>query len=158
MEQSVDTSRAFSSKLLNGANDNMAVDGSVTPVVFGAKPPAGKKWRAYRVLVYLEGVNPFSAELFGNLPALANGTHNKLNGVIVTSWKTNRDMALEMYDLNSPVALAKEDRSFAGRWSFDKAFGKPVLIDSEDGGVELVVNDDLSALEAFYITVQGQEV
>ena len=27
-----------------------------------------------------------------------------------------------------------------------------------NGGVEVIINDDLSALDAFYITVQGQEV
>lgn len=158
-ERSVDVSRAVSVNLLDEqGNKNMAVDGSVTPVSFKAVPPEGKKWRINRVLVYMEGANPFSAEKFGDLNALANGTTNNLNGVKVTSWKTNRDFALEMYDLNTIKSLGKEDRSFSGRWSFDKAFGKPVLIDSSSTGVELIVNDDLSGLTSFYIKAQGQEV
>lgn len=43
MEQSIDISRGVSVKLANGVNKNLAVDGSVTPVVFEAKPPAGEK-------------------------------------------------------------------------------------------------------------------
>lgn len=158
-ERSIDVQRAVSVDLVNDAGSrNMAVDGSVTPVSFKAVPPEGKKWRINRVLVYMEGANPFSAEKFGDLPSLANGTTNNLNGVKVTSWKTNRDFALEMYDLNTIKSLGKDDRSFSGRWSFDKAFGKPVLIDSSSTGVELIVNDNLSGLTSFYVKAQGQEV
>lgn len=158
-ERSIDVQRAVDVNLVDSTgNRNMAVDGSVIPVSFKAVPPDGKKWRINRVLVYLEGANPFSAEKFADLPPLVNGTTNNLNGIKVTSWKTNRDFALEMYDLNTIKSLAKEDRSFSGRWSFDKAFGKPILIDSNSTGVELIVNDDLSGLTSFYIKAQGQEV
>ena len=158
MEKSIDVSRAVSIKLKNGANDNMNVNGSVTPVTFEAKPPAGKKWRLIRALIYMESGTNFSAEKFAHLVELANGVENKINGVTITTWKTNRDLALEMHDLNAPTALAKEAKSVSGRWSFDKAFGSMVLVNADDGGVQVVINDDLSALDAFYVTIQGQVV
>lgn len=40
MENSIDISRVVSMKLANGATTNMNVNGSVTPVVFEAVPPA----------------------------------------------------------------------------------------------------------------------
>jgi hypothetical protein len=157
-ELSIDTFRAVSVRLKNETQENMNVNGSITPVSFKAVPPVGKRWKIQRVLVYLEGNNPFGANTFGDLPALVNGTDNKLNGISVTNWKTNRDMALEMYDLSSPKILAKEDRSFSGRWSFDRAFGNGVMIDAENNGVEIIIRDDLSSLHSFYIVAQGQEL
>lgn len=47
-EQSIDVSRAISMKLANGTNKNMNVNGSVTPVIFEAKPPQGKKVANYK--------------------------------------------------------------------------------------------------------------
>ena len=157
LDNSIDTKRAVSVKLLNGANDNMAVDGSVTPVIFEAKPPAGKKWRIIRILGYLEGLTVFSAELFADLPALVNGVEAKIAGDTVTVWKTNRDLALEMHHLDAPVALGRQDRTLAGKWDLKQAFGSSILVD-ENGGVQFIVKDDLSSIVAFYVTVQGQMV
>ena len=157
LDNSIDTKRAVSVKLLNGVNDNMAVDGSVTQVIFEAKPPAGKKWRVVRILGYLEGLTVFSAELFADLQALVNGVEAKIADDTVTVWKTNRDLALEMHHLDAPVALGRQDRTLAGKWDLEQAFGSPILVD-ENGGVQFVIKDDLSSLVAFYVTVQGQMV
>lgn len=55
-EKSIDVSRGVTIKLANGENKNMNVNGSVTPVIFEAKPPIGKKWRITRMVGYLNGI------------------------------------------------------------------------------------------------------
>ena len=156
MEQSIDVSRGVSVKLANGANKNLGVDGSVTPVEFVASPPAGEKWRITRMIGYLEGANPFSAEKFADLTELANGVDVVINGEIITTWNTNRDIASQIPVLTAPKALGKEDRTLAGEWDIVKAFGKALLVD--DRGIKFVINDNLSTLASFTIQVQGQRV
>lgn len=60
METSIDVLRAVGVNLTSGGSDSLNVNGSVTPVIFGAVPPAGKKWRVKRIIGYIEGANPFS--------------------------------------------------------------------------------------------------
>lgn len=156
-EQSIDVSRAISLKLANGTNKNMNVNGSVTPVVFEAKPPHGKKWRITRMVGYLEGVNPFSAEKFADLTALTNGVEVLINGKVITTWNTNRDIASQIPVLTAPKALGKEDRTLAGVWSLKEVFGNAILVDDENG-IQFKIKDNLTAITAFNVTVQGQEV
>lgn len=159
MEQSIDISRVVSMKIQAvGGITNLAVNGSVTPVVFEAKPPAGKKWRIERMVGYLEGANPFSADTFADIAGgLVNGVDIKINGSLITNWKINRDIASQIPVLTAPKALGKEDRTLAGAWHIHEAFGNAILVD-ENGGIQFVVNDDLSTVTAFFVTVQGQEV
>lgn len=158
MEQSIDISRVVSMKIQAvGGITNLAVNGSITPVIFEAKPPQGKKWRVTRMVGYLEGVNPFSADTFADVTALTNGVEVMINGQVMTTWNTNRDIASSIPVLSAPKALGKEDRTLAGAWHIKEAFGNSLLVD-ENGGVQFKVQDDLSSITAFYITVQGQEV
>jgi len=156
-EGSIDVSRGVSVKLTNGTNKNMNVNGSVTPVIFEAKPPVGKKWKITRMVGYLEGVNPFSAETFADLIALPNGVEIILNGKVITTWNTNRDIASQIPVLTAPKALGKEDRTLSGVWNIKEVFGNSILVDDENG-VQFKIQDDLSTITAFYVTVQGQEV
>jgi len=155
VETSIDTLRVVSVALVNGVNESLNVNGSVTPVSFSAVPPAGKKWRVKRITGYIEGENPFSSEKFADLPALANGVVLKINGVEITRWKTNRNMVFDMGFIETPKALAKADRSLAGEFCFVKAFGEMLLVDSNTGGIEIVVNDNLSTVANFKVKVQG---
>ena len=157
-EQSIDVQRVVSQKLLNGTNKNMNANGSlVTPVIYQAKPPLGKKWRIDRMFGYLEGANPFSAEKFADLVALPNGVEVLINGQIITTWKTNRDIASSIPVLSAPKALGKEDRTLAGVWNIQEAFGNSILVDDLNG-IQFKIKDNLSSITAFYVTVQGQEV
>jgi hypothetical protein len=169
METSIDTLRVVSVALVNGVNESLNVNGSVTPVSFSAVPPAGKKWRVKRITGYIEGANHFSSEKFADLPALANGVVLKINGVVlkingvvlkingveIARWKTNRNMVFDMGFIETPTALAKADRSLAGEFCFVKAFGEMLLVDSNTGGIEIVVNDNLSTVANFKVKVQG---
>ena len=159
-EKSIDVSRSVSVKLsstTNGGNKNMNVNGSITLVIFEAKPPLGKKWRIARMVGYLEGANPFSAEKFADLVALTNGVEISINGQIITTWKTNRDIASSIPALSAPKALGKEDRTLAGVWNIQEAFGNSILVDDLNG-IQFKIKDNLSTITAFYVTVQGQEV
>lgn len=157
-EQSIDISRGVSVKLMYNGSKNMNVNGSnATPIIFEAKPPQGKKWRITRMVGYLEGVNPFSAEKFADLTALVNGVEVLINGTTITSWNTNRDIATQIPVLTAPKALGKEDRTLAGVWNIKEAFGNAILVDSTNG-IQFKIKDNLTAITTFNVTVQGQEV
>lgn len=155
METSIDVLRAVGVSLKSGVIDNLNVNGSVTPVIFGAVPPAGKKWRVKRIIGYIEGTTGFSSEMFANLPALANGVVAKINGIEIARWKTNRDMVLDMGFIETPTALAKSDRALAGEFCFIGAFGEMVLVDSLSGGIQIEINDNLSTIVSFKVKIQG---
>lgn len=155
METSIDVLRAVGVNLTSGGSDSLNVNGSITPVIFGAVPPAGKKWRVKRIIGYIEGANPFSSEKFADLPALANGVVAKVNGVEIARWKTNRSMVLDMGFIETPSSLAKSDRSLAGEFCFMRAFGELMLVDSLNGGIQIEINDNLSTVVSFKVKVQG---
>lgn len=158
METSIDVLRVVGVSLKNGASEALNVNGNITPVTFGAKPATGKKWRIKRIVGYMEGASPFSAEKFGDLPALANGVVAKINGIEIARWKTNRDMVLDMGFIEAPSALAKSDKSLAGEFCFMRAFGEMILVDSLSNGIEIVIGDNLSKIVSFKVKIQGVEV
>lgn len=153
--ETIDINQAVNKALDNNGSAHLEVNGAVTPISFKAVPPTGKSWWIGTIKGYMEGSTAFSAEKFGNLPALTNGLMIKVNGVQVALIKSNRDLVLIMDIKDTPTALAKSDRSITGEWNLAKAFGKPILVNSN--GVEIIVQDNLSTLVDFHVNIQGME-
>lgn len=154
--ETIDVQQAVNTPVENNvSSSSLAVNGSVTPVSFSAKPATGKVWLIGNIVGYIEGSTGFSAEKFANLPALVNGLLIKVNGLELAVIKTNRDLVLMMDIIDTPTSIAKLDRSFTGKWDFKEAFGKPILIGVN--GIEFIVQDDLSTLVDFHVNVQGME-
>lgn len=140
----------------NGST-HMHVNGSVTPVVFSAVPPAGESWEIHRIIGYLEGATTFDALTFGDLPALTNGVEIRINNILVGDIKNNLELALRFSAKDAPLILGKEKRALLGEWHFVQTFGKPVLVNSSQGGVSFTINDDLSGLNDYHVVVQGRK-
>lgn len=140
----------------NGLND-MAVDGSIDPVLFSAIPPVGRKWVIARMLIYYSAANrAFRERGFGHLQALTNGIDIMLNGAAILNWKDNVDVTLAMYDTDSKSVYSKSDRSIAGRFTFSR-FTRPSggLTVRPPAGFAIKVRDNLSRLSVFRALIEG---
>lgn len=147
----------FTEYLENDGNNNLCVDGSVTPVVFSTSPPAGRHLEVGRFLLYLRGLTSFDDIGFMNFAALTNGVEIKINGQLVTTWRTNIDVIVDMFDLTPAGAAFGKDRStLAGRWSLNKVLGGEGVLCPDGQLVQAVVQDNLAGAGIFRIKVQGE--
>ena len=150
----------FSSYLLDGGSNDLAVNGSITPVDFSYTVPDGKILQLWRTFVTLEhGAQTFVAGNFAGRAVLANGFEVGIVPVggsftAFVNWKTNREIRAEMFDLNNTF---KANGAYTGRWSHNKDVGNFVAVAP---GVKAVarVNDDLSAMDIFTYHLKGRLV
>ena len=148
-------------------NSNMAVDGSITPVVFKISPGEGETIKLARIMIYVEDSGAFDADKWGNGITLANGIDFKVskNGVVSDllgfSIKSSGEMASICHDINhESFGIGNEFVSF--RWTFEKAGSKIslrgsglILGDAVNDELQLIVNDDLRGLVKMYVHAQG---
>ena len=152
-----DETNVIMAPLLNGASADMTVDGSVTPVVFSYSPPPGYTFECTGVRFYMEASTAFSAELFGDLPALANGWTLGINNTPFASAKTNMELAIIMDNVNGVTALGKEVRTLLGQLDFTPITGghQSGLTTSVASNVSVTVNDNLSTLSQLSVFIRG---
>lgn len=151
---------------------NMAVDGSVTPVVFGVRnnagaiPPPGLVLSMDVTRVMTSGLcdSAVSLDLFGNIAALTNGivlrkrdgTHNNIFNI-----KTNEGIAGIAFDFNiySASNPSQGVDGFQSRLTFagQNKMGVTIrLAINED--LELIVQDDLTDLVSLRMIAEGSIV
>ena len=152
-----DETNVISEYLLNTGSPNQAVNGAVTPVEFvGTVVPAGKIFLAARVIIYMESSTAMDSNTFGDVGALANGWQLKVNGVVASIAKQNRELVSYMFDAHGSEIFGKLDRTLIGRYSFNKfTDGSGGLTIREGETISTVVNDDLSTLTYLEVRVQG---
>lgn len=136
--------------LLNGASQNMAVDGSGTSVDFKYTVSGlnSAKWR--RSFIDLEdGAQEFLPENFGAIAGgLANGVDVIVvkdgSEIIIENWKNNMDISMTCYDFNNPYKVG----AYIGRWTISSDLGEPITLFPDDE-IILRINDDLTGLDSF---------
>jgi hypothetical protein len=151
----------------------ICVDGSVNPVSFLVKPPAGQIWiMHYFSLVFVDASANWGSALFGPGPALTNGLQILFDAfdppveVVEATIKNNVD--LDHFFGGSEQAIGtgpgggiyNTDRFFSGRMifsltTFSEKFNREpdrnVFLDGDNGDRAIIrVNDDLTP-----ITVAG---
>lgn len=146
--------------LRNASSNNMAIDGSSTPMIFKYTVPKGFGFLIQRMLIVITDLGVFNADGFGAGLALAtglelfilarNGDERDLyDGATI---KQNGDWGLIA---GVDVQMIASARGLGVRWTLAKTTGKPLLLESEYS-IGMRVNDDLSNLIAFKTTVQGE--
>lgn len=143
---------------------NMAVDGSVTPVVFSVTPPVGTEWDLTRMIIQATDDSAMDDGKFAGITALTKGL---LFRVVNGNWKnifnakTNGDFRLRTFDVAYlDAALGPSGlygfgcrRSFNG---FDKN-GVTIRLGPDDE-FQAVVQDNLSGISSLRVCVQGHVV
>lgn len=148
---------------------DMAVNGSVTPVVFGirnnagAVPPPGLELSVdvTRIIIQCITATATDYDLFGDIAALTNGIllRNR-NGQTfnIFNCKTTGELAGIMYDLQVFDVKQGTD-GFISRLTFagqSKMGAVQRLAIDED--LELIIQDDLTGLTKLEITAEGSHV
>lgn len=150
----ISPSMHISEDLLNGGSNNMAVNGSITPVTFSYTSPAGFNFEAVRMMLYIEAQTAFSPDEFGDIATLANGVQINAAGSGVTNWKNNVDVVIEMYDF-SRNAFGKSDKLLVTRWTFTRDTNGKTLLMLDGQSFDAVIQDDLSGLVIFRMKIKG---
>lgn len=140
---------------------NMNLIGTLaSPQSFKVKPLIGEEIDITRILIEMTHGGAGDNGLFGDLPELSNGVvlRTYINSVYksLSIWKTNSDIAVDMYDITYTV------RSGGGgsygtnsRGTFQK-YGAVVRLNGDNGDyLEVLIQDDLTNLDSFRIKAQG---
>ena len=141
---------------------NMNVDGSIVPVSFKLSPHLGENWHILRFLISMTHASAADDSRFGNLNALTNGVLlRKYDGVAdkyitYTNWKTNSDMALDMFDVVYGAKAGGGAFSTRGRYSVKVATEAVPKINQTSGDfLEILIQDNLTGLDTMAIKAQG---
>jgi hypothetical protein len=139
---------------------NMAVNGSVTPVAFCAKPPPGARWDLYGISTVIVDGTSMDDGTFGGIAALTNGiVIRKLDGTsrVFANLKSNGEMALFfeafIYADRAPSGVY----SVRGRSNIVRTNGVAVRIASNEE-FQIVIQDDLTGLTSFSAIIAGHIV
>lgn len=144
-------------------SQNMAVDGSVTPRIFGIRNPTAQDIELAvdftRMILTMQLTSAGDYDEFGNIPELEKGLlcrfvdGEKRN---IFNVKNNRDFDNLMYDFKFIDSLGQSPNGLSGRFTFEKLGSVIRLKPFED--LQFVVEDDLTNITLFEILLEGAGV
>jgi len=142
-------------------NTNMAVDGSVTPVVFKIKPAAGAMYNIYRLIISIRDTGSFDSGGWGNSGGspLTNGIQGTLfydpvEVPLTAPIMSHVDLASVSYDVTHHN-FGQGDEFVLFRYTFTKS-GNTILLNGDKGDeLRFYIQDDLTYLVQQRIHVQG---
>jgi len=148
-------------------NEEMAVDGSVTPQIFGIRNPSGVdiplEVNITRLMFKCLTSSAIDLSQFGNIAGglLRGLVVRRVDGTYsnIFNAKTNADLKTIMYDFNIEVAKVNQQDGFTGRLTFagENKLGAVVRIGADED-LQIVIQDDLTSLESFSIVAEGHQV
>jgi hypothetical protein len=145
-----------------GVRKNMNVDGSVTPQSFQIGPVGVGSTATIeitRLMGHILDSTAMDDGKFGGIAALTNGcVLRKHDGVIKNIWniKTNGDIALICYDLKYSDKAPGGQFGLNFRNTYASQAGHGVALELVPGEyLELIVQDDLTGLDKFFMMAQG---
>lgn len=141
---------------------NLNLNGAVTPIVAKILPPSSEIWDITRMLFTIEDNVVMDTAKFGGITALTYGIviRSKRNSVFKNLYnvKSNGGFADKAFD------IAYDDKAPAGFYGFRcrRTFNgeeKNGVVIRLDGAIsdefQVIIQDDLTALSTFRITIQG---
>jgi len=147
----------FSSYLLEGASDDMSVDGLGASVEFLYTVPTDRQIRITEGILTLESGQLMDSPDFGDISALSNGveigvTPSGGSKVVFETWVNNRQIRSTMWKLNTTF---KEDGQFFGYWSFKNILDGGALYLNEGDAFSFLIQDDLTNLAYMAFKIFG---
>lgn len=128
------------------------------PIIYDMGPPSDKIWHIDRVLVSITDNAAMDDSLFGGIAALTNGVVLRDNKVIhdtITNWKSNQHMIEDMYDVTYADKAPADSYGLRARFSFHKCSVAIRLDGSLGETMQILIQDDLTALTTFKMKAQG---
>jgi hypothetical protein len=143
---------------------NMNVSGTLaSPVIFEIDPPPGTVWQITRLLISITDQTAMDDAKFGGITALTNGvavraTTASGRTVVFANWKANKDLKLDMHDVEYSTKAPSGFFGLNGRWTFTRS----EVVAELDGDaspvqkMEVLIQDTLTGLDTFEIKAQGR--
>lgn len=140
---------------------NMAVDGTLaSPVVFTIAPPAGAIWQLTRTIPTMADNLAMDDGKFGGIAALMNGALIRAHsdGVYdnITIWKTNGELASDMFDVTYTDKGPAGENGLRGRWTVTKSEFVVELNGDTSDRIDILIQDPLSGLTTYEQKAQGR--
>jgi len=141
-------------------SSNMAVDGSVTPVIFRIKPPAGEIWRIASWNIYVQDSGTFDASLWGNGITLANGIATSFFdgtssiSLLQHTIKSSGDVSAVATRIDY-LTMGSGDTILTAHWDFILQGQYIRLVGDNNEELRVVISDDLTGLTAQYVQAMG---
>lgn len=142
--------------------DDMAVNGSITPVVFTMKPLPKHKWIVQECLYHMMDASAFHDDKFGSLGALTKGlafkqhTNIFLNAALI---KQNRDFAFitDKYQYTNQGNPSGVFGLLVSGVFLETGKGGAVLLNAEirNDRLEIIVQDNLTGLDSIKAFARG---
>ena len=164
LDRPVDITKAIGTNVHVAITAMQGIAGTITsPVIYHVAPTPDEQWHITRFIVTMTHGSAGDLGLFGNLASLLNGVTLRLksNGQYynLTNWKANSDIKADFYDVEFDTRSGGGGTfGTSGRGSFYK-LGMVIDLNGADGdSLEVLVQDNLTALSSFVITAQGHVV
>lgn len=148
-------------------SEEMAVNGSVTPQIFGIRNPSGAdiplEINITRLMFKCLTSSAIDLSQFGNI----NG--GLLRGIVVRrvdgtysnifNAKTNGDLKSLMFDFDIELAGVQQQDGFTARLTFagENKMGAVVRIGADED-LQIIIQDNLTSLESFSVIAEGHQV
>jgi hypothetical protein len=149
--------------LFNPLTRDLNVDGSGTPITFSIAPQASGRVRVTRILGVMTTTGTADFSKFGDIDGglLKGIVLRRNNGITDNIWnvKSNADFAslaydFDIFDPSGPLGV--NGLKFRYTFNGEDKHGTSVLLPPGDR-LDLIVQDNLSTILSFRITVQGYE-
>lgn len=165
LDRPVDQELSPGTTLLNVSTE-LAVNGSGTPVIFGIGLPPGsvQAFDVTNIFVSVVSATEPDDSKFGDLSALTRGVLFRANYVDQAFFnlynaKTNRDLkeAADVFEYTDKAGGGRFGSAMLTRLGGQGGYGVVVRV-SQDVRMEMIVQDDLSALYSFEVVARGHIV
>ena len=150
----------FITPMKNGSTDNLAVDGSVTNIIYKIAPSSNQIFRLSYWQMSIKDGKGFDINNFGSNGILTNGIMPRIKAdggtydMLPAGIRTNSDLAMIAEDFNL-YTFGTADDILVTRWNFNN-FGQMVRLDGSQGDeLQLVVRDNLTNISAIKVLVAG---
>ncbi len=145
----IDTKKIVDTLLLNGNSKDMAIDGSVSSILFSYT--AVEDTALNQIGFYIEDDRNFESERIGAIIGVFTGVQLLNNGVELLNLKTNEEFIMSSRISNS-TNLTAVRRSLSSLIDLNGTILKKGEVFS------VVIRDDLSDLEIFNAKIKGLEI
>lgn len=154
---------------ITSATSNLAVNGSLSsPIIFGLRNTINRieaKFDITRLIFTCTTSSALDLSKFADIVGgITNGIVLRRNDGVITNYfnvKTNKDIASLMYDFTIIAATNPQQGvdGFIGRLTFagQSKIGVTIRLENNDD-LQLLVQDDLTSITLFEITVEGHIV
>jgi len=153
--------------IVSVGDNNMNVDGSVTPVIYGIRNPTTADIPSSvditRLMFKCLTSSAIDLSQFGNIAGglLRGIVIRRVDGEYqnVLNAKTNGDLKNIMFDFDIEVTSGSQQDGFTGRLTFagQNKMGAVIRIGADED-LQIVIQDDLTSLTSFTVIAEGSGV